>query len=94
MLLSKFVDTGRREWIEGLFVFLFLSFYQTKKSIAFPCISTGVYGYPNEQAARTAISTIIDFLESDDQLDLVVFCVFLERDLSVYEDLLEQLVVE
>ena len=74
----------------GLLIHLLINI----KSIAFPCISTGVYGYPNEQAARTAITTIVDFLESDDQLDLIVFCVFLERDLSIYEDLLEQLVVE
>lgn len=63
-------------------------------SIAFPCISTGVYGYPSELAARVAILTAIDFLERDDQIDLVIFCVFLDRDLSIYEDLLEELVVD
>ena len=63
------------------------------QSIAFPCISTGVYGYPNEPAARVAIQTAVDFLSNTDtSLNLIIFCVFLDKDLALYEDLLDQLV--
>lgn len=61
------------------------------KSIAFPCISTGAYGFPNEKAARIAISTTKDFLESKDFLDTLIFCCYLEKDFSIYQDLLEDI---
>merc|ERR1712062_548766 len=60
------------------------------QSIAFPCISTGVYGYPNEPAARVAIQAAVDFLSNTDtSLNLIIFCVFLDKDFALYEDLLE-----
>lgn len=61
------------------------------KSIAFPCISTGAYGFPNEKAARIAISTTKDFLESKDFLDTLIFCCYLEKDFSIYQNLLEDI---
>ena len=63
-------------------------------SIAFPCISTGVYGYPGEAAARVAIQTVADVLADSTTINLVIFCVFLDKDLAIYEDLLEQLIQE
>jgi O-acetyl-ADP-ribose deacetylase (regulator of RNase III) len=54
------------------------------RSIAFPSISTGVYGYPIERAAPLAISTVRDVLESDDTIHEVVFCCFSATDLAVY----------
>merc|ERR1711990_88777 len=63
------------------------------ESIAFPCISTGVYGYPSDNAARVAVQTVVDFLNNTDtSLKLIIFCVFLDKDLAIYEDILEQLV--
>ncbi|HUU03700.1 MAG TPA: O-acetyl-ADP-ribose deacetylase [Myxococcota bacterium] len=54
-------------------------------SIAFPAISTGVYGYPIEEATEIAVSTVRDFLKgSECSLD-VIFCCFSERDLSLYK---------
>ncbi|EFX85072.1 hypothetical protein DAPPUDRAFT_230572 [Daphnia pulex] len=59
------------------------------KTIVFPCISTGVFGYPNRDAAVVALSTTKKFLESDEStLERVIFCVFLEEDLKVYKELL------
>lgn len=58
------------------------------RSIAFPCISTGVYGYPNQSAAQIAVSTVKDFLQSNSLLDQVIFCCFLDEDYRIYKDLL------
>ncbi len=59
------------------------------KSIAFPCISTGVYGYPKEAAAQIAVREVKTFLaakntEVEGQME-VIFCCFSERDRQVYE---------
>lgn len=52
------------------------------KSIAFPSISTGVYGYPPEEAARVALEAVNDFLGKDDSLERVVMVSFDERNLQ------------
>ena len=54
------------------------------KTVAFPSISTGAYGYPIEQASRIALATVKDFLEREDNLDRVVFVLFSRDDLEVY----------
>ena len=59
------------------------------KSIAFPCISTGVYGYPSELAANVAVNTIKHFLENSDYFQEIIFCCFSKNDLMIYEKLLE-----
>jgi O-acetyl-ADP-ribose deacetylase len=54
------------------------------RTIAFPAISTGVYGYPVEEATKIAVAAVRSFLkESGASID-VLFCCFSERDLSVY----------
>ncbi|HEU4516719.1 MAG TPA: O-acetyl-ADP-ribose deacetylase [Steroidobacteraceae bacterium] len=58
-------------------------------NIAFPSISTGVYGYPVRPAARVAIATARDFLGGAKKLREVVFCCFSAADLAVYEELLQ-----
>ena len=57
-------------------------------SIAFPSISTGIFGYPLELAAQVAISTIRLFTEAPTSLTSVTFCCFSEKDLETYERLL------
>lgn len=55
------------------------------RSIAFPSISTGAYGYPIDQAARIAVSTVEECLAEQSSVELVRFVCFSERDLAVYE---------
>ncbi|MFA7552131.1 MAG: O-acetyl-ADP-ribose deacetylase [Bacteroidales bacterium] len=50
------------------------------KTIAFPCISTGVYGYPPELAAQTALETIAEFLSTDKTIEMVILVAFSRED--------------
>ena len=54
------------------------------KTIAFPSISTGAYGYPVEDASQIAVRTVKEFLEKEDKLERVVFVLFSENDFQVY----------
>lgn len=54
------------------------------KTIAFPSISTGAYGYPIEEASRIALVTVKAFLEKEERLDKVIFVLHSERDLEIY----------
>jgi len=58
------------------------------KSVAFCCISTGVFHFPNEEAAEIAVKTVSDFLIHSSQIKKVVFNVFTERDEQIYKRLL------
>ena len=58
------------------------------RSIAFPCISTGVYGYPVEQAAAIAVATVKAELKHENSIDEVIFCCFSDDDLALYKKLL------
>lgn len=57
-------------------------------SLAFPAISTGVYGYPIEAAARIAVSTTREFISTPTSLQEVIFCCFSSRDYEIYSELL------
>jgi O-acetyl-ADP-ribose deacetylase (regulator of RNase III) len=54
------------------------------RSIAFPAISTGTYGYPIEEAARTALETTVAHLRPGGTLRRIIFVLFSEDDLEVY----------
>lgn len=58
-------------------------------SVAFPCVSTGVYGYPAGSAAAVAVATVRDFLEQSERFIDVTFCCFSAHDLNIYKKLLE-----
>ena len=58
------------------------------RSIAFPSISTGAYGYPIEQAAAIAVATVRDELRNESTVELVRFVCFSAGDLVVYRGLL------
>lgn len=57
-------------------------------SIAFPCISTGIFGYPAQLAAEVAVSTVRDFTATQSSLREVIFCCFSEDDYNLYARLL------
>jgi O-acetyl-ADP-ribose deacetylase (regulator of RNase III) len=56
------------------------------KTIAFPSISTGAYGYPIEKASQIALKTVKEFLKKEDKLDKVIFVLFSKYDLEIYEE--------
>ncbi|XP_069810430.1 ADP-ribose glycohydrolase MACROD2 isoform X2 [Dendropsophus ebraccatus] len=59
---------------------------QKIRSIAFPCISTGIYGFPNEPAAIIALTTAKEWLKKNrEEIDRIIFCVFLEVDYKIYK---------
>ena len=62
------------------------------KTIAFPSLSTGAYGYPIAEAARVALRTVVDELKAHPGIELVRFVLFTEGDLRVYEEALRGLV--
>lgn len=55
------------------------------RTVAFPSISTGAYGYPKDEAARIAVSVMRDY---EDRFDELVACCFSEADRQLYEDTL------
>jgi len=60
-------------------------------SIAFPAISTGVYGYPKDEACSIALSTIIEFMEKENFLIDVYFVLFDDENYALYKKYLQEL---
>lgn len=58
------------------------------RTIAFCCISTGVFHFPQQKAAEIAIRTVLSYLEENSQIEKVIFNVFKQEDYSIYEKLL------
>lgn len=61
------------------------------KTISFPSISTGAYGYPIEKASGVALRTIINFLENENKIEEVRIVLFTENDFRIYEKALKEL---
>lgn len=57
-------------------------------SVAFCCISTGVFHFPQEKAAQIATDTVLHFLKTESSIQQVIFNVFTDRDLAIYQRLL------
>lgn len=55
------------------------------RSLAFPAISTGVYGFPSERAVGIALPTVLEGLESHPAIEQVVFCCFDGKTAALYE---------
>lgn len=60
------------------------------KSISFPAISCGVYGYPIPEAARIAVDTVAQFLRENESIECVRFILFGANTLTAFENALEQ----
>ncbi|MBN1215129.1 MAG: macro domain-containing protein [Candidatus Lokiarchaeota archaeon] len=59
------------------------------KSIAFPAISTGIFGYPIEKCAKIMISTIKNYLENrQTSIEQVIICLFTQEDFKIFEEFL------
>ena len=56
------------------------------KTIAFPAISTGIFGYPIERCAKIMISTAKDYLSGDTQIREVIFCLYSSSDFDVFKN--------
>lgn len=56
------------------------------RSIAFPCISTGVYGYPKAEACDIAVQTVSEWLQEHALPEVVIFCCFDEEDYRLYTE--------
>ena len=61
------------------------------KSISFPSISTGIFGYPVKEASKVAIRTVQEYLEKNPYIELVRMVLFSARDFSVYKDTADRL---
>jgi O-acetyl-ADP-ribose deacetylase (regulator of RNase III) len=65
---------------------LMLAMAHGVKSIAFPAISCGVYGYPAGEAARIAVGETLDFLKSHDSIEHVIFTCFEDKVFVAYTE--------
>jgi O-acetyl-ADP-ribose deacetylase (regulator of RNase III) len=63
-------------------------------TIAFPSISTGVYHYPLEKAARVAQETVRSWLEGNALPERVIFCCFSYADRKVYEKIAQEILAD
>jgi O-acetyl-ADP-ribose deacetylase (regulator of RNase III) len=61
------------------------------QSIAFPSISTGIYGFPVERAAAVAVDTVADFLREDSTVEEVILVLFSDADYQIYSNALDRL---
>jgi O-acetyl-ADP-ribose deacetylase (regulator of RNase III) len=71
----------------GVHAFALQALEQGIRSIAFPAISTGVYAYPKDQAAETAVSVMREF---EVRFDRIIACCFSAEDVKLYRSVLGQ----
>jgi O-acetyl-ADP-ribose deacetylase (regulator of RNase III) len=82
-------EIGEREQLaSAYFNSLKLAKENGLKTIAFPNISTGVYHFPKQLAAEIAIQAVSRFLQNDDWLDEVTFCVYDDENFDIYNEIL------
>ncbi len=69
---------------------LLLAVEHDLRSVAFPAISTGIYGYPLREAAQVALGTVIEFLAKDTSLEVVRFMLWDQAAFDAFSRVLEQ----
>jgi len=63
------------------------------KSVAFPAISTGIFGFPRDRCATIMLATTIAYLEGPTKLERVVYCLYDRNTLEIFEQTLEPLIL-
>ncbi|MFD1094420.1 macro domain-containing protein [Salegentibacter chungangensis] len=61
------------------------------RSVAFPAISTGIFGYPLKEAAQIAVETVLNAIPAFKHLQKIKFVLFSEEDLRVYNEMLSEI---
>jgi O-acetyl-ADP-ribose deacetylase (regulator of RNase III) len=83
-------EQGEKELLASCYrEFLKLAVENGVKTIAFPCISTGVYGYPFREACVIALRTIEDFLQANEGITNVYMVCFSDSDFTLFESILK-----
>ncbi len=79
-------DKGEQELLSQAYInCLALALDSGVKTISFPSISTGAYGYPIEKASRVAVRAVVQFLEKNKGIEEVRFVLHSQNDLKIYE---------
>lgn len=80
-------SSGERELLESCYRrCMEIAAANDVKTLAFPSISTGAYGYPIEEASDVALGAVIEQLEHFPEIEKVYFCLFSDKDLKVYRN--------
>lgn len=83
---------GEPELLRGAYLScLRLASEHSIKSIAFPSISTGVYGYPLDKAAKIALNSVIDYLKNHQEINLARFVLFGPKAFNIYKKILKEI---
>lgn len=67
------------------------STHEDIRSIAFPSISTGVYGYPFDEASKIALDAVVDFIKKNDHYEKVIFILYSENDYKQFIELRDRI---
>ena len=62
------------------------------RSVAFPAISTGIFGYPLEEAADISLRTVINFIQDNNLPEIVRFVLFGEKDYKVFTKAFQKII--
>ena len=88
IIYEEVTDLERRQLVSSYEECLNLAYEKGLRSLAFCCISTGEFRFPNEEAAKIAIETVVQFQKKHPDI-IVVFNVFKDLDYAIYADLLK-----
>lgn len=84
------IDRDREMLYNAYYNSLKLASKYNLKTISFPSISTGAYGYPIESAARIALESVLKYLDDNNDINEIIFVLFDEDDYNIYEGVLEE----
>lgn len=64
------------------------------RSVAFPAISTGIFGYPKDRCAKVMLETVLSHIKSDGKIDRVMFCLYDKETFEVFSETLRKMLDE